>query len=248
MMDKERATPQIDDLAEKLQRAAATRRRFLGQAGAAGVAAAALYAAPKITSVKAVEQQVLTPTPTPPNGLPPCDPAVNLIVNGSFENGINVPGGGFDTLYDGSPNMTGWSIDSGSIDRVHSGYWQSSNGNISLDMDGASPGAISQVIPTVAGQMYRVSFDMAGNTAGAPGIKTMDVVAIEMVALSLVGSYSASFDTAGKSYTNMGWEAKSFDFMASSASTKIKFSSTTNGTYYGPALDNVRVNCLTPAG
>ena len=164
--------------------------------------------------------------------------AANLIQNGSFETATVNPGASFIGLGAGSTAITGWTVSQGSIDYIGT-LWQASNGSRSLDLGaGASPGGIKQTFNTTVGGTYRVTFDLAGNPNASPIIKEMRVSA---------GGSSAdfSFDTTGKSNSNMGWLSKSWDFTANSTTTTLEFISLTNS-FAGPALDNVSVIALSP--
>ncbi len=93
------------------------------------------------------------------------------VVNGSFELGTD-PGGSFLTVNAGESSITGWTVDSGSVDYI-GGYWAASDGLRSIDMNGLTTGSISQTITGLTiGQQYRVSFDLAGNTDFGPTVKT----------------------------------------------------------------------------
>ncbi len=170
---------------------------------------------------------------TPPDDFIP-------VVNGSFEDGPDPgPNPGFTQLSTGSTAITGWTVSRGSIDYIGV-YWQPSHGNRSIDLDGASDGGIIQSFSTVAGQQYNVTFDMAGNPVGSPTIKQMRVTAAGQ-------SQDFSFDTTGKSRTNMGWVTNSWTFTAASGNTSIEFYSLDNpSSPYGPALDNIRSSLSTP--
>jgi choice-of-anchor C domain-containing protein len=185
--------------------------------------------------------------------------AVSL-VNGSFESGTD-PGGSFIPVgpdYSNTTAITGWTVggtDIGSwqagVDYI-GGLWAASQGSRSLDLNEYAPGSISQnVTGFTVGNVYKVSFDMAGNTGGGPTVKTLDV---SISAPS--GSYGFSFDTTGYAYqTNMGWTQKSFTFTAGSTSELLAFISTTSGYSgndvapyaFGPALDNVAITDLGPS-
>jgi choice-of-anchor C domain-containing protein len=164
--------------------------------------------------------------------------------NGSFELGTaNI--GQFTTLNAGdSTSITGWTVGSGNIDYIGS-YWMAADGSRSLDLNGLVPGSIFQTFDVVAGQTYRVTFDLAGNPAGTPVEKTLTTTAGATVVLS-------SFDTTGRSLTNMGWTPVSFLFTATSSQETLTFQSTTTGisnndqfpTAFGPALDNVSVTAV----
>jgi hypothetical protein len=74
---------------------------------------------------------------------------------------------------------------------------------------------------------------MAGNPAGGPVVKTMEVSAA-------TDTQSYTFDTTGNTLADMGWEEKTFMFTAVGAATALRFQSMNSG-FFGPALDNVVV-------
>jgi hypothetical protein len=84
---------------------------------------------------------------------------------------------------------------------------------------------------------------MAGNPDGGPIVKTMEV--------SASGSPTAatifSFDTTGKTRSDMGWTSMQWSFVAGASSTTLRFMSTVvypgdpSNVGWGPALDNVSV-------
>lgn len=154
-------------------------------------------------------------------------------VNGSFESGPNP--GGFTTLSAGDTSITGWTVTGSSVDYIGS-YWQAADGSRSLDLSGNAAGGVEQTIATVAGQSYKVTFDLAGNPDGAPTIKTIDVTYDG-------GSAAFNFDTTGHTESSMGWTPESFVFTATGASTTFDFSSA-DATPYGPALDNVSISAV----
>jgi choice-of-anchor C domain-containing protein len=160
--------------------------------------------------------------------------ATNLIQNGSFETATVNPGP-FLQLNAGSTVITGWTVSQGSIDYIGT-YWQASDGGRSLDIHGSWIGKIEQTFNTTIGATYRVTFDLAGNPNASPIIKDMRVSA---------GGSSAdfSFNTTGKSNSNMGWLSKSWDFTANSTTTTLEFIGLGNSAL-GAALDNVSVIAL----
>jgi choice-of-anchor C domain-containing protein len=165
--------------------------------------------------------------------------------NGSFEtNTLNATqlnqalvSPGFTTLGAGDTSITGWTVGGNTIDYIGT-YWTPADGTYSLDMSGDSPGSISQTFDTVSGQTYNVGFDLAGNPAGPPIVKTMDV--------DVGGAPTPfTFDTTGATLSNMGWRNLVYTFTASGASTTLTFTSLdTPGTAYGPALDNVSLTAV----
>jgi len=164
----------------------------------------------------------------------------NLITNGSFENGINITMGRFDTLSQGdSTSILGWTVTGGTIDYIGT-YWQAADGYRSLDMCGNGSGSISQTFTTTPGQLYKVDFSMAGNPDGTPNIKQL----VAAVTSGGVGAAYFTFDTTGKTKADMGWETKTFDFTALGASSTLTFFSVDYGSPCGAALDNVSVNAV----
>jgi choice-of-anchor C domain-containing protein len=157
--------------------------------------------------------------------------APSIVANGSFETGTN-PGIAFSTLPAGSTAITDWTVLPSSIDYV-AGYWLAADGARSLDLSSTTAGGIEQTLATVPGTEYLLQFDLAGNPVGIPAVKTMDVHVGSLV-------QSFTFDVAGKTRTNMGWQTEQLSFVASDTSTILQFISQVN-TAYGPALDNVRV-------
>ena len=162
---------------------------------------------------------------------------------GSFTNGgFELPG--TTETYNVAKNstfITGWVVTKDNVDYVGT-YFAPSEGRFSIDLYGNTSGAIAQTFATTAGTNYTVTFDMAGNPGGS-AVKSMRVSAAG-------SSQDYTFDTSGKSTTNMGWTTKTFVFMATAASTTLEFASLgAAGSNFGPALDNVRVTTGgTPGG
>lgn len=165
-----------------------------------------------------------SPTPAPCGG--------NLVVNGSFEEGP-APGS-YTTLQSGSTAIAGWSVTKGSVDIVGS-LWKASDGDRSVDLDGVTFGGISQTIDTKPGTTYVVTFDLAGNPYGQPTVKRLQIAAAGQ-------SAQFEYDLANKPRLSMGWKTQTWRFAAKTDSTTLGFDSldTVNG-YFGPVIDNVRV-------
>lgn len=162
--------------------------------------------------------------------------AASPFANGSFENGVD-PGSFTQLNAVDSATINNWSVTSGSVDYIGS-YWAASQGTKSLDLSGLAAGAISQTFDTVAGHVYSVSFDLAGNPDGGSGAKTLN--------LDSGGASSPfTFNVTSQTKAAMGWLPQSYSFTASSSSTTLTFTSTTN-TAFGPALDNVALSVNPP--
>lgn len=167
--------------------------------------------------------------------LTPVAAAENIVSDGGFE----APCGGneFWTFY-GGETFGEWTIGNHSVDVLNNPvYWQPAEGEQFVDLDGVERGSIRQTLATVPGQQYDLRFAMAGN----PGVSWWPTTVRDMD-LWWGGSVvdTLTFDTAGHTRLDMGWEGRAFVVTATSASTELKFESRTEGPY-GMTIDNVRV-------
>lgn len=162
--------------------------------------------------------------------------AVELIVNGSFEDGPEVDV--YVSLDEKSDLIKGWVVTRGQIDYCGT-HWKASHGKCSLDLHG-SPGygGVKQTIKTEKGFKYRVSFDMAGN----PGVATKKMT---LAVWANKQSKLFEFDCTGKTIEDMGWVKKTWDFKADADETVIGIATAMKvEPFAGPALDNVSVKRL----
>jgi choice-of-anchor C domain-containing protein len=157
-----------------------------------------------------------------------------LFTNGGFEGTWSGP---HLTLNAPSTDIPGWAVTFGSIDWINT-TWPAAEGSFSIDLSGDGLGQISQTFDAVIGQQYRVSFQLAGNPASGDTIKDL-----QATVLGSTSSQIFSFDTTGKSLTNMGWEERFFLFTALVDSVTLQFTSF-EGNPYGPALDGVSVEAV----
>jgi choice-of-anchor C domain-containing protein len=158
------------------------------------------------------------------------------ITNGSFEDGIDP--GTFTSLDGGSTDITGWTVLGGAkaIDYIGS-YWPASDGKRSLDLNGnPGPGGVEQVVSTIPGMKYEITFDMSANLDGPPAIKMMEVSAIGCTTKSEL----YMVDTA--TWTSMVWVPMKMTFVADACNTTLRLMSITSEPWYGPALDNVSMS------
>lgn len=152
---------------------------------------------------------------------------------------------GFQTVYDGG-TINSFDVVGGSVDWIGD-YWQAASGVHSLDLSGLSQGTIvSFDFSTVIGQLYQVDFAMAGNPDGGPAVKTLE--AYLNSTSTNPNDWDFTFDTTGKTKTDMGWIYQSFQFVADTTTTKLYFNDESlnlnGGEYYGAALDNITVNAV----
>jgi choice-of-anchor C domain-containing protein len=172
-----------------------------------------------------------------------CNEGDELVLNGSFENGVDA--GSFVTVNAvDSSSIANWTVGSGSVDYIGS-YWPASAGSRSVDLNGNTTGSISQTLTTVVGQTYTVSFDMSGNPDNSNDANTSPSNKVMKVFTDGTASpENFSYDTAvhGNSLSNMKWSHGSYSFTASATSTVLTFASQIEGAY-GPVIDNVSTTC-----
>lgn len=144
---------------------------------------------------------------------------------------VALTNGGFES---GATGWTAYSVDVGPL-------WQAAEGVNSVDLNAFEPGLIYQDIATTPGVTYTVVFALAGNPGWPQNVKNMRVGA--------AGTFADySFDTRGKSGTDMGWVEETFEFVATDATTTLAFASLHAGSPYiwqdraqGATIDDVRV-------
>jgi hypothetical protein len=178
----------------------------------------------------------------------------DLVTNGSFETGTNVPGTNSDrTLGVGATDMSGWTVvdNSGNPNGStgnniiwigNGGFGLSSPfGNNFVDLTGTTDSVpfdgVKQTLTTVVGQAYAITFDLGVQAGGGifGGPITVNVGA---------GSATTAVTDTGTSGTTTSdgtiWTDETFDFTATSTSTSLSFIGETGIEFIG--LDNVSVN------
>jgi choice-of-anchor C domain-containing protein len=155
-----------------------------------------------------------------------------LLTNGGFESG---PATSSQYVYlgPGSTALPGWTISGGGVDFITT-FWRAYEGSRSIDLSAGTAGAISQTFSTLPNYGYTVYFTMAGNPyAAGTRVKRMRV--------EVAGkAQEYTFDTTGRSGSNMGWVTYTLPFVSTSYSTTLTFRSLTYESG-GPALDNVYI-------
>ena len=152
-----------------------------------------------------------------------------LITNRSFETGTDPRDAA--VLTPGSKAIDGWTVVDGDISYVGK-KWQHGEGARSVGL--LCGGGIAQTIQTEPDQTYEVRFTMAGDPGAAPSLKT---VIVSLGAETRV----FTFDTAGRSITDMGWAARTHVFKASAKASTLAFRSPKEQCSV-PAVDNIRVD------
>jgi choice-of-anchor C domain-containing protein len=159
--------------------------------------------------------------------------------NGGFEKPTIVPAG-FNNYVAPSTAITDWDVTGGSVDHVDSSIWPPHDGLQSLDLDGFSPGTISQSFGTIVGQTYVAEYQVSANpnpVAVVPPAMTVSVDGSILATVShpLIGILHPTF-------AQMAWATHSVTFTATAATTTLEFASTDGpSSEWGIALDGVSV-------
>jgi choice-of-anchor C domain-containing protein len=162
--------------------------------------------------------------------------AANVVIDGDFNNSNAT----FSTISSGG-SFGPWSVTSGSVDLV-GGYWQSPSGpnfptgtNGSVDLDGLSPGAISQDISGLtAGKTYTLTFSLSGNPDGAPATKSLDV------SIGSVANDNFTYTIGANTHSNMMYTLESLTFVAGASNT-LSFASQDTASPFGPVIGGVSI-------
>ncbi len=166
-----------------------------------------------------------------------CNPNVNLLTNGGFEEPIVINSKKWDTFASGTPNL-GWLVEwiSGGIGglELQAGVygWLPYEANQYAELDSTNATKISQDVPTISGKTYKLEF------AYSPRPYVLDN-SIEVYA---DGNLLDTLLSNGTSNSNTAWNLKSYEFTADDE-TNIEFKDISQSDSFGGYLDNVGLYC-----
>jgi choice-of-anchor C domain-containing protein len=155
-----------------------------------------------------------------------------LVADGTFTEGVNA--GSYSTIGTNGTIGGAWTVTGGSVDLIGS-YWAQPTGSYSIDLDGNSPGTISQSLNLAAGD-YTLGFWMAGNPDGGDATKSVQV--------TVGGSVETfTFSTTGHNTGDMGYTFETLAFSTPGATT-LTFQSLDASGPYGAAIGGVSVTAV----
>lgn len=155
----------------------------------------------------------------------------NLILNGDFETTVFGAFSGYKVSNAGLATIANWTVGGTSVDVINSSYGAIS-GN-SIDMLGTpGPGSLSQGFAAIAGNDYKVSFDLSANGVGGDS-KALTVTIGGGPVYSFVGNMN-----------NHVTETINYHATATGL-TQLTFTSAASG-YSGAVIDNVAVTAAVP--
>ena len=159
---------------------------------------------------------------------------VNLLVNGSFEEGPEPAGNWLGkSLDEDSTEIRGWIVTRGQIDHL-AGHFKAADGKCCLDLHGGPGfGGVKQTFTTREGQKYRITLSLAGT----PGLGE------KKVGVRAAGKKTTfAVDGTNGTAENPGWTTKTWDFIAIADHTSLEIHTLeTTDPNCGPLLDNVSV-------
>lgn len=172
--------------------------------------------------------------------------AVDLIVNGSFEDGNYSPI--IDTswveVYPGEDQLTGWTVGGAHVDWHQNSYEIQSafTGERMIDLNAngfglSDTGTISQSFATEVGRRYSLSFYLSGPSLSLPSPRQVRVD---------IGGTQRVFSEAASYNLNLVWGKKVHEFEATAPVTTLTFSSVDGSGYWGPFIDDVAVIPIIP--
>ena len=167
----------------------------------------------------------------------------NLLANGSFETADSPTD--FVT-YTGTHLLAGWTVTHGDVETDGTSIWPAADGNVSLNLNGNGPGALTQVVTTTVGTAYHVRFayaEHADQTTPATFAVTWDG-AQTLVTASNRTVRPGNPPNPPKPLGNFLY--KDLYFVAQTTSSTLGFDSLGNNGSLGAVLDDVSVVPVTP--
>jgi len=161
--------------------------------------------------------------------------ALNIVQNGSFEDGDKTGMNySWKSVGIGNTGPDYWTPEANGFDWHNTSEFKPCyDGNYMVDLTyGLSYGGISQVLQTVVGTTYKLSFALGGPNTGFQDPRVVTVK---------IGSLTQQFSQKASSNLGILWGVQSCTFVAESTSTKLTFLGNDLNQYWGPVIDDVSV-------
>jgi hypothetical protein len=171
--------------------------------------------------------------------------ATNLVVNGSFENGVD-PAGAALLATDDTTSIAGWNVLADGINYVDNSVWAAADGSRSVELAtvNGNGGIWQRVNGFTAGYRYRLTFNVSANPFD-PATRPKP----SRVNVSITGGVAQIYSytlTDANTVSNMLYDTVSYDFTAGGAAQNMQFRSLVS-TEYGPVIDAVSVSVVPEA-
>lgn len=162
---------------------------------------------------------------------PVCEVGSNLLQNASFEAPIPAAHGGDWEIFGAVPN---WTISSTGLEIWAQNFFGGpSEGAQNAELDANESTEISQIVPTVVGATYKLSFDFSPRPATNLANNNVDANANGVTVVNASGDGMSNASTSWTTHTNT--------FVATTTSTVISFKDKGTSDSYGSAIDNTKL-------
>ena len=166
-----------------------------------------------------------------------------FIVNGSFEIPAIGAAGVSNLLVGAEPPGFGWTVTAGTVELLGQANFSvpgpAANGILFVDLNGTSPGTLSQAFVTTVGVTYQFSFSYANNykwtNPGSPALATVRVFDTGSGTDLMV---PLAISHGNSTIANLNWVTGNLTFVATSVSTTVRFTSNSPGSG-GILLDDI---------
>jgi hypothetical protein len=166
----------------------------------------------------------------------------NRVRNAGFEIGAEQGACAWVLHAAGSTAIPEWTVGSGTVDRQRlaptcgqkNAGWQSFEGDYTIDVNGFEPGSIWQTVRLIPNVPSRLSFQLTGNCNSA------SVGASRTIRVDIAG-ISRTFQVECTGGYPQVWVPCTLDFVPTSSTTDLVFTSLTESTTLGPVIDSVSV-------
>jgi choice-of-anchor C domain-containing protein len=164
---------------------------------------------------------------------------------GDFELGAFTGGNISQVIPAGATSIVGWTVDENTIDWFPSAFGNLSSGQLAIDLNGEfrSAGTVHTTVPTVPGEIYEVTYDVA---AFVHSISPSDPKHAQVSAGNVTNLIVVTGPTIQATPIPLTWTRESFRFTALSSASDITFRSLTYADASGVLLDNVSVTHVRP--
>ena len=171
--------------------------------------------------------------------------ATNLVVNGSFEAGVDPVGTAFLATND-TTSITGWKVLSNGVNYVDDSVWDAANGarSVELGTTAGNGGIFQRISGFTVGYHYRLTFNVSANPFD-PAVRPKPSRVLVSMTGGVAEIYPYTLNVANTT-SNMLYDTVTYDFVAGSVMQNLQFRSLV-GTDFGPIIDAVTVSVVPEA-
>ena len=171
--------------------------------------------------------------------------ATNLVVNGSFELGVD-PAGESQLFAGDTTSLTGWKILATGVNYADNTAWDAADGSRSLELNGSGDrgGVLQRVNGFTKGYRYQLKFNVSANPFD-PAVRPKPARVIASLSGGIAEIYTYTLNDINTP-TNMLYDTVTYNFVSSGTFQDLQFRSLTAGVY-GPVIDAVSISVVPEA-